>query len=155
MRKPKNNHMRYALTLLAFLMFSSCIPLRIAPTIKEERVMLAKKFKRKLPKRYAFIFEDHKDADEFYNYINTKYGLDHQDVERNVPITVDNTAYFLSFYETEIPTKTINLIPILIDATLAEKGYDPILEDVEFSRIGNWYIVLTVSDSFTFRFTGS
>lgn len=139
--------MRYALTLLAFLMFSSCIPLRIAPTIKEEKVMLAKKFKRKLPKRYAFIFEDPKDAGEFYNYINTKYGLDHQNVERNVPITVNNNTFFLSFYETEIPTKTINLIPILIDVGLTESGLDPMLEDAEFSRIGNWYIALTVSDA--------
>ncbi len=139
--------MRYVLTLLAFLMVSSCIPLRIAPTIKEEKVMLAKKFKRKLPKRYAFIFEDPKDAGEFYNYINTKYGLDHQNVERNAPIMVNNTTFFLSFYETEIPTKTINLIPILIDAGLTKNGIDPVLEDAEFSRIGNWYIALTVSDA--------
>jgi len=29
--------------------------------------MVAKKFKRSLPRDYAFIFEDPKDANEFYN----------------------------------------------------------------------------------------
>lgn len=141
--------MRYFLMILGFLMFSSCIPIRIAPSIQDDKVMVAKKFKRKLPKRYAFIFEDPKDADEFYNYINTKYALDYQNVERNVPVTIDNETFFLSFYETEIPTKTINLIPILIDACLTEEGFDPVLEDMEFSRIGNWYLLLTVSNSNT------
>ena len=46
-------------------LFSSWIPLRIAANIKTDKVMVAKKFKRKLPKRHAFIFEDLKDANEF------------------------------------------------------------------------------------------
>ena len=141
--------MKLLLTLLLFFLCSSCIPIRIAPSIKGDKVMLAKKFKRKLPKRYAFIFEDPKDANEFYNYINIKYALNHQDVEWNVPFTIDGEEFFFTFYEIEIPTKTINLIPIIIDAKLESKGYDPILEDAEFSRIDCWYIVLMVSDSNT------
>ena len=133
--------------VLGLFVLSSCIPLRIAPTIKEDKVMIAKKFKRNLPKNYAFIFEDPKDADEFYYFINTKYALDHQDVEWNVPITINNEEVYLSFYEVEIPTKTINLIPILIDASLDRSGIGPILADEEFSRIGHWYLALTVSDA--------
>ena len=133
--------------LLTLLLLTSCIPLRIAPTIKDNKVMLAKKFKRDLPRFHSFIFKDPKDADEFYNFINMKYDLKHKDVEWNVPFFIDGKEYFLSFYESEIPTKTVNLIPIIIDAELESKGNSPLLEDIHFSRIGNWYLVLTVFDS--------
>lgn len=109
--------------------------------------MVARKFKKSLPNTNAFIFEDPKDADEFYNYINTKYELGHQNVEGNVPVIIDNKEFFLSFYETEIPTKTLNLVPILVDASLDSKGNDPMFEDAHVSRIGNWYLALTVSDT--------
>lgn len=133
--------------LLIFLFFSSCIPLRIAPEIEGDKVMKAKKFKKNLPRDYAFIFEDPKNANEFYYYVNIKYQRDHQNVEWNVPFSIDGEELFFSFYETEIPTKTLNLIPLAIDATLTNQGYDPMLEDFLISRVGNWYLVLTVSDS--------
>jgi len=139
--------MKQLLILLSLFIFFSCIPLRIAPTIKDHKIMVAKKFKRDLPRDYAFVFKDPKDANEFYNYINTKYELNHQDVESNVSFFIDDEEFFFSFYETEIPTKTINLIPIVVDAKLEEKGHDPLLEDAEFSRMGNWYLAVTVSDA--------
>ncbi len=138
--------MKRFLIILGFFMMYSCIPIRIAPTIKEDKVMLAKKFKRHLPKTHAFIFEDPKEADAFYNFINTKYDLNHQDVNWNVPITINNEEVYLSFYEVEIPTKTINLIPIFIDVALNESGVGPILEEQEFSRTGHSYLALTVLD---------
>lgn len=133
--------------LLSVFVFSSCIPLRIAPKIKNYKIIEAKKFKRNLPRDYAFIFKDPKDADEFYNYVNTKYELQYQDVEWNVPIFIDNNEFFFSFYEVEIPTKTLNLIPIIINAKAKEKGNEPLLEDLEVSRIDNWYLALTVFDA--------
>ncbi len=128
------------------LLITSCIPLRIAPTIKTDKVMIAKKFKRKLPKRNAFIFEDPKDANEFYNYVNTKYELNHQDVEWNVPFIVGGKPFYFSFHEVEILDKTVNIIPLVVDTALEKKGWDPMLEDAHVSRSGNWYLVITVSD---------
>ena len=129
------------------LLFTSCIPLKIAPKIENEKLIVAKKFKRTLPKKHSYVFEDPKDADEFYNYINTKYELNHGDVEYNVPVKINDNEYFLSFHEVERVTKTINLIPLFIDAGLDSKGHSPVFEDMHSSRTGNWYIVLTVSDS--------
>lgn len=80
--------MRILVVLLIVFMFS-CIPLRIAPKIETDKVMVARKFKRKIPKQNAFIFEDTKDANEFYNYVNIKYQLDHNDVEFNVPFVIN------------------------------------------------------------------
>ena len=139
--------MKYLPKVLVLFLISSCIPLRIAPTIKEDRLMVAKKFKRQLPRDYALVFEDPKDANEFYNFINTKYELDDDRVEWNVPFTIDGETFTFSFYEVEIPTKTINLVPIIIDAKLAENDYDPLLADAEFSRKGNWYLALTAFDA--------
>lgn len=138
--------MKQSLLVFCALFCFSCIPLRIAPKIESNKVMVAKKFKRKLPKRYAFIFEDPKNANEFYNYINTKYELNHQDVEHNVPFIINNKDYFFSFHETEIPDKTLNLVPIAVDLTLKAKDWDPMFEGIYETRKGNWYLLLTVSD---------
>ena len=139
--------MKSILLLFFLLFFTSCIPLKIAPKIENEKLIVAKKFKRTLPKKHSYVFEDPKDADEFYNYINTKYELNHEDVEYNVPVIINENEYFLSFHEVERVTKTINLIPLFIDAGLDSKGHSPVFEDMHSSRTGNWYIVLTVSDS--------
>lgn len=128
------------------LSFFSCIPLSIAPKIETDKLVKGKRFKRNLPRNYGFVFKDSKDANEFYNFINAKYDLGFIDVESNVPFEIDENNYFLSFYEREKVTKTINLIPIAVDASLASKGNDPMLEDAHTSRTGNWYLILIVTD---------
>ncbi len=139
--------MKSLLLLFFLLLFTSCIPLKIAPKIEAEKLIVAKKFKRTLPKKHSYVLEDPKDADEFYNYINTKYELHHEDVEYNVPVLINENEYFLSFHEVERVTKTINLLPFMIDGGLESKGYSPVFEDDHSTRKGFWYIVLTVSDS--------
>ena len=108
--------------------------------------MVAKKFKRKLPKQHAFIFEDPKDANEFYNYVNTKYELNHQDVEWNVPFKIKGETFYFTFYEVEIPNKTLNILPIFIDTALTNKDWEPIFEGNYVTRKGNWYLAITVTD---------
>jgi len=138
--------MKKAVLFLSILFIYSCIPVKIAPNIEDNKVMLAKKFKRQLPKNYAFIFEDPKDENEFYEYIKIKYELNDDDLDLNVPIEVNKKEYSMSFHETERETKTLNLVPMAIDAKRESNGNDPILEDAHVSRIGNWYLVLSVYD---------
>ena len=139
--------MKQFVTMLVFLIFSSCIPLRIAPTIDDYKIKVAKKFKRKLPKSYAFIFEDPKEANEFYNYIALKYQLNNESAERAIPFVTNGKFYFLSFYETEIPTKYLNFLPIIAEASIdIALGGDGASGEVDMTRIGHWYIVLTVSN---------
>lgn len=138
--------MRKMLLPLIFLMaYNSCIPLRIAPTIKDYRVVKGKKFKKGLPKKTMFIFEDPKEENEFYNYINTKFDLNDYYVDVEIPFELDGEEFFFSFYEVEIPTKTINLIPLVMDGILSQTTeMDPVFEDVHTSRIGNWYLAIEV-----------
>ena len=138
--------MKTLLPLFAFLMISSCIPFKIAPQIDSDKVMIAKKFKKKLPKKYALIFEDPKEENVFYDFIGWKYQLDYDHTNTDIPITIDGRIFFMSFYETEKTTKTINLFPILLDGYLMSKGQEPWLQDVEFSRDGHWYLALIVTD---------
>ncbi len=132
---------------LLILLTYSCIPLKIAPNIDGDKIIKAKKFKRNLPNFYGFVFEDTKNANEFYNFLNTKYNLKQTNVESNVPIIINNNTYYLSFFERERTTKTLNLIPIVIDADRNTKGKAPFLEDLYTSRTGFWYLILTVRDS--------
>jgi len=138
--------MKQLLPLVVFLIFSSCIPIRIAPSIRTEKLMLAKKFQKKLPKEYALIFEDPKDAGEFYYFINSKYNVYEENDQWKVPISINNETFFLSFYEVEKSTKTINFVPILFDGFLGSKGIDPLFQNFEYSRTGHWFLALTVSD---------
>lgn len=141
--------MKALLVCIILLQFTSCIPISVAPSIETDKVMKGKKFKKRLPKKHTFIFEDPKDANEFYNYINTKYQLNHNDVEYNVPFKVDEEQYYFSFHEVERKTQTINLLPIFWNAKLEQNGHDPIGESLETSRENYWYIAITVTnDSF-------
>ena len=91
-----------------------------------------------------FVFEDPKDVDAFYNYINTKYQLNYMLVDTDVPFKIMQRQYYFSFYEVEIPTKTINLAQIFIDAALENNAMDPIFVDSYSSRIGSYYIAIEV-----------
>lgn len=124
----------------------SCIPLQTAPKIDGAKVYKGQKFKKFLPKQYVYVFEDPKDANEFYIYINAKYNIDYDFAGGNVPIYIKDHKYYLSFYEVERTTKTVNLIPIAVDVAMDSKGKDPLFEDSHISRSGSWYIALTVTD---------
>ncbi len=138
--------MKTLLPLFVFLMISSCIPFKIAPQFDSDKVMLAKKFKKKLPKKYALIFEDPKEENVFYDFIGRKYQLDYDHNNTDIPVAINGRIYFMSFYETEKTTRTINLFPILLDGYLMSKGQEPWLQDMEFSREGHWYLALIVTD---------
>ena len=135
-------------TLLAiFVLFflNSCIPIRIAPNIKDYKLTKGKRFKRGLPKKTVFVFEDPKDANEFYSYINTKFQLKDYYVDVEVPFYIDYRAFYFSFYEVEISTKTINLSPLALDVALNQAtDMDPVFDEAHTSRIGNWYIAMEV-----------
>ena len=139
----------FAIIILFFLL-ASCIPLRIAPEIEDYRITKGHSFKKELPNRIMFVFEDPKDAGQFYNYINVTFQLNNENVYDDVPFTIENQQFFFSFYEVEIPDKSINLIPVLFDVLVNEavgnEETDPILsdEDAGYSRVGHWYIAIEV-----------
>lgn len=132
------------LFLTVLILHQSCIPTRIAPRIADYKITQGKKFKKSLPNRQMFIFKDPKMANEFYNYVNTLFNLNHIDVYDNVPFMVGQTQYFFSFYEIDIPNKSINLVPLAIDAVLQSMDVDPVMDGSYQTRKGNWYIAIEV-----------
>ena len=133
------------LAIFVLIFLNSCIPLRIAPNIKDFKLTQGKRFKKGLPKKNVFVFEDPKDTDEFYNYVNTKFQLNDYYVDVQVPFLVQGQTFYFSFYEVEIPTKTINLIPLVLDVALNQAtDMDPVFDEAHTSRIGNWYIAMEV-----------
>ena len=62
------------------------------------------------------------------------------------PLLLTTRLFFMSFFERERVTKTLNLLPIALDAGLQSKGNDPIFEDNYTSRNGFWYIIISVRD---------
>ncbi len=138
--------MRIVLIIALSAVLASCIPVRIAPKFKDHKVMVAKKFKRSLPRETSFIFKDPKDANEFYNYMNTKFQLNHVDVAYNVPFVIEDKTYYLSYKEIGIEDQILNMPLILIDAKMEQEGLVKLFEDDHVSRTGHWYLVLTVYD---------
>lgn len=124
----------------------SCIPIRIAPSIDDYRVVKGKKFKRSLPKRQMFIFENPKDADHFYNYVNTKFTLNAENVYDDIPFKIDGQQYFFSFYEVDIPDKSIDFLSFFFSHALSaaldyEDENDTAPEEV---RKENYYLAIEV-----------
>lgn len=136
---------RTLLALFVLVFLNSCIPIRIAPNIKDYKLTKGKRFKKGLPKKNVFVFEDPKEANEFYNYVNTKFQLNDYYVDVQVPFLIEGQTFYFSFYEVEIPTKTINLIPLALDVALNQAtDMDPVFDEAHTSRIGNWYIAMEV-----------
>ncbi len=109
--------------------------------------MEAKKFKRKLPNQYAYIFTDPKDANEFYYYINAKFPPNQEDdSEENVPAQIEGTNYYISFYETEKKSRIVNLLPAVANEVMREKNIPIELEEPPIVRDGTWYIALIITD---------
>lgn len=130
--------------LIILISVQSCIPIRIAPNIEDYKVTKGKKFKRSLPKREMFVFEDPKEINHFYHYVDTKFQLNNENVYDDVPFKINGQHYFFSFYEVEIPTKIINLGGVLVDAMLDNAGVDPVFEESYGTRNGHWYIAMEV-----------
>ncbi|WP_413996445.1 hypothetical protein [Maribacter sp. 2307ULW6-5] len=118
--------------------------MRIAPNIKDYSLKEGKKFKRSLPTRNMFIFPDPKPANEFYKFVNIKFNLKHQKVHDDVPFRLNGKTYFFSFYEVNIPDKTVNLVPLAVDAALANANLPTLLESTYETRKGNWYVAIEV-----------
>ncbi len=94
-----------------------------------------------------FIFEDPKEANEFYNYVNTKYHLENENVYDDVPFKINGEQYFFSFYEVEIPDKAINFLPFVTSILFnAATGHfeDAEIADPTMARINNWYLAIEV-----------
>ena len=135
--------------VFGIFLFQSCIPLRVAPQIDDYKIAKGKRFKRSLSKRQMFIFEDEKEAEQFYSFVNTKFQLNDENVYDDVPFKIAGTQYFLAWYEVEIPDKTLNLAPMFFQLFVgAALGSDDPLEnyngDGDMVRKDNWYIALEV-----------
>jgi len=91
-----------------------------------------------------FIFEDPKEAQQFYNYINTKFALNDVNVYDDIPFTLAGNTFFFAFYEVDIPHKTLNIVPLAIDVLLTRANMGPALEELHETRVGNWYIAIEV-----------
>lgn len=145
-----NRMSRILLFVFSLILCQSCIPLRISPDIENYKVTKGKKFKRGLPKRQMFIFEDHKQAGHFYEYINNKFQLEDDQVYDDIPFMISEDQYFFSFYEIDIPDKSINLFPVIFEAVLlgvlnSEEDIESVPEEV---RKDNFYIAIEVYNDF-------
>lgn len=142
--------------LLGTLFLKSCIPLKIAPNISDYKTVQGKRFKKGLPKKSMFVFEDPKEAGAFYDYINIKYALNDYYVDVQVPFKIDQEDYYFSFYEVDIRDTSLNLFPILLDVSInAALGNDDFetyatTEENSIRSEGNFYIAIEVfSDTTT------
>lgn len=135
--------MRYLVSVLILVLFCACIPLSVAPSIETYKVKIAKRFKNDLPKSYGYIFNDPKDANEFFDYVNTKFQL--AGLEQNIPVWIDDKPYVLDFYERRRTKASLNLIPIVADAALSSKTDLTFFDRFYNTRTERWYIIITVT----------
>jgi hypothetical protein len=140
--------MKFLFCITTFL-FISCIPIAIKPTIEDYKITNGKNFKSGLPNKTSFIFEDPKNANEFYTYINVKFNRNTIDAEYNIPIAIGSQTFYMTFFEAERTTKTVNVLPMAADVLLSANnlGSGTTFNNVYTSRKGSWYISIIVLDN--------
>lgn len=138
--------MQLRLYLLLCTLLCACIPVQLAPQISDYKIKKGQRFHKDLSHHYSFIFNNPKNDNEFYNYMNTVYELQNIDELMDIPIAVEEKIFLFSFYEVDKGSTTLNLIPVIVDAKLNEEGFDPMLESLYSTRKGYWYIIVTVFD---------
>ncbi|MBS9461288.1 hypothetical protein KIM67_02610 [Flagellimonas sp. 389] len=106
---------------LLILVVCSCTPFQTAPTIDDYQITKGAQLKEGLPEKNLFVFEDPKDANEFYNYINTKFNLENYYVDVEVPFNLDGRNYFLSFYEVEMLDRTVDTFGTVLGIIAGEE----------------------------------
>ncbi|MBC6997575.1 hypothetical protein [Cytophaga sp. FL35] len=140
--------MKSLFAILFVFVISSCIPVRVAPSIKDYKVTKGKRFKKGLSKRNFFVFEDPKKANEFYDYVNTKFQLKGFNVQDDVPFIIGQDQYYFAFYEVSIPNKTLNLAPtifnVAVSRALALEDNEEFVPAEEIIRKDRWYIAKEV-----------
>ncbi len=141
--------MKTLLFLTTLIAFTSCIPYKIAPKFNNQgyKIVKGKKFHKKLDNRTSFVFEDPKKANEFYDYINAKFNLNHKNVGVKTPFTSNRETYYLSYYEVERTDENLVLPLVLVDLKRSSNGNEPLFENNYTLRKGHWYIILTVYDN--------
>lgn len=140
--------MKNIIFLLITISLYSCVPLKIAPQINDYKVVKGKRFQKQLPKLQTFIFNDPKESGEFYTFLEAKFQSKELEMEYYLPLTINNKDYNLSYYEVERNTKTLNLVPILVDASRSGNNKKPLMEDFYTTkRTGIWYIAITINSS--------
>lgn len=105
-------------------------------------------FSKELPPVPMFIFEDPKDAYEFYDYINAKFDMQDKEVGFNVPVEIAGDTLYLTYYEIERETQKVNILGRVTNEVIkrtlnSERGLESITED---PRRGTWYIGITARD---------
>lgn len=137
-------------TVFLFFMLASCIPFQFAPTIEDYKLVKGKRFKKGLPQKTTFVFQDPKEHGEFYDYINTKFKLNHDFVDVEVPFQIEGELFYFSFYEVIKKSKALFLLPLATDltvhaATNADE-FEPTVanEDNTILEAGTFYIAIEV-----------
>ena len=139
--------MKFFYFITALFLFQSCVPVQVAPKLKNDKVTKGKKFKKDLPDVHTYIFRDPKDVDEFYNYINIKYECNDEYVDDMVPVIIDDHLYYLSWYETDKSSSTLNLGGMIVDKALENEGVSPLFDRTGYTRTSDtWYIALHLLD---------
>ncbi len=125
------------------LTLTSCFPTKTAPKINTYKLQKAKRFHSSLPKDVAFIFQDKKDEGAFYQFLQSKYNLDDEQMNDAIPFVVDDKTYFFNFYERDRTSEAFLLGAML---AVAIAGGDPSGGDYTLSGSQKWYIALLVFD---------
>jgi hypothetical protein len=117
--------------------------------LKIIRLQTAKILKVGSQTKQVLFLKTQKNANEFYTYINVKFNRNTIDAEYNIPIAIGSQTFYMTFFEAERTTKTVNVLPMAADVLLSANnlGSGTTFNNVYTSRKGSWYISIIVLDN--------
>jgi hypothetical protein len=121
----------------------SCIPTRIAPTIKEDTILKGKRLNRQLKHQPYFVFENKKGELFFYEFLDAKIIPKDYPYYLNVPIKIADNNYFISFNSVEGKDQRINVGGAFLSAIFNEAVNADVFETYVIVH-NNYYLYVAI-----------
>ncbi|WP_420571223.1 hypothetical protein [Kordia sp.] len=137
---------KYISSLLLVFFFTSCISIKKAPEITEVgySIIEGKKLKKALGKSNHFIFLNHLSESDLTSFIIYKLDAADDSYLQNLPVTIHDTRFLMTFYTVKSKDKTLDLFSPIVNRALNNKLNTDFDEDIQIDEFEYYYVAVYV-----------
>lgn len=129
-----------------FLLFTNCISIKKAPEITEVgySIIQGKKLKKALGNSNHFIFLNHLSESDLTAFVTFKLNADDDSYLQNMPVTINDIRFLMTFYTVKSKDKTLNLFSPIVNRALNNSLNTDFNEDVQVDEFEYHYVAVYV-----------
>ncbi|MFK7748899.1 MAG: hypothetical protein AB8B65_10935 [Kordia sp.] len=136
---------RIAIFILV-LALTNCITIKKVPEITEigYSIIEGKKLKKSLGKSNHFIFLNHLSESDLTAFISYKLNADDDSYLQNIPVSINETRFLMTFYTVKSQEKTLNLLSPVVNRAINNSLNTGFNEDIQVDEYEFHYVAVYV-----------